>query len=543
MKRRSLRALLPIALLAPSACQHAPSTARQSAPVPLVASASESLIPPAYGQRPATPSLTPSRRYDDPPTIEEPRQLDEAVADAPASSKGTRRSSVKERQEISLASLQIEEPGRFALQDATPPMAPPAEAEDGTPIPSFPSATMTLLQFESMALASNPSIQQASAVAHKAMGTRLQVGLCPNPTVAYTGQEIGDNGTYGQQGFQVSQTIVRGDKLEWSQRVADQEVQALLWQVEAQRQRVLTDVRRQFYATLGAQERLEVAAELESIATEAADKSRLLFENQQGARPDLLQAETQLSELTILRRQAEFDQQANWQQLVNLVGQPNLTLAQIDAPLDSPELERSWESSLQQVLGANPQLHRAYAEAQRARVGIERAEVEPIPNVEVQAGVMHMAESDNVGANLQIGLPLPLFNKNQGNIDRAWSEYHRAQWNAERLRLSIQAQLAAAFGDYRDAANRVAIYRDEIIPRQQETLELIELGYPAQFDFLRLFTARRSYYDARIQYLNALVALRQSEALIDGLLLTGGLSDIDDTTIDDGLREDALDGQ
>jgi len=157
--------------------------------------------------------------------------------------------------------------------------------------------------------------------------------------------------------------------------------------------------------------------------------------------------------------------------------------------------------------------------------------------------VMHMAQSDNVGANLQVGLPIPFFNKNQGNIHRAWSEYHRAQNNAQRLKLSTQSQLAAAFGDYRDAAIRVAIMRDEILPRQQESVNLIEQGYGTQFDFLRLFSARRASYDARVQYLNALVDLRQAEALIDGLMLSGGLDDIDDAAIEDDLRGAALDGR
>ena len=402
---------------------------------------------------------------------------------------------------------------------------------------------MALAQCESMALASNPSIHQASAIVNKARGTQLQVGLCPNPTIGYMGEEMGDNGTYGQQGVMASQTIVTGDKLGWNRRVAEQEVQSLRWQVETQRRRVLTDVRRQFYETLGAQERVALLLELEDIAVDAAKQANILVENAQGARPDLLQAETQLNEIVILLRQAQFEHQASWRKLVNLSGQSELALMRLEGALDAPFAERNWELSVQQVVSGNPLLMQAYADAQRARAAIERAEVQPIPNVQIQTAVMQMADSDNVAANLQIGLPIPLFNKNQGNIDRAWCEYHRAQWNAERLRLATQTQLAAAFGDLSDAANRVTIYRDEIVPRQQESLELIELGYPAQFDFLRLFTARRSYYDARIGLLNALVDLRQAEALIDGLLLTGAFNDLEDTVIDDDLRGEALSGQ
>jgi cobalt-zinc-cadmium efflux system outer membrane protein len=540
MHHRPIGILLAAALLPLAACQQAPRIAERHISAPTVALESESLIPRAPGETPRSgqksgspaadrlPGEAPARRQ-----VVASVRSEETRHRAPA---GNQRRSA----EVTLAASDREEPGRVAFADeVVPPMAPPADGAADSVLPS----AMTLAQFESIALQSNPSIHQASAIARKAMGTRVQVGLCPNPTLAYMGQEIGDDGTYGQQGVQVSQTIVRGNKLDWNQRVAQQEAQALLWQVETQRRRVLTDVRRQFYETLGAQERVALATELEVIAIDATDRARLLVENQQGALPDQLQAETQLSEISILRRQAEFEHQASWQQLAALVGRPEMPLAHIDALLETSEAQRDWGTSLRQVTSGNPLLLRAYAEAQRARMGIERAEVQPVPNVELQASVMHMAQSDNVGANVQVGLPLPLFNKNQGNIDRAWCEYHRAQWNAERLRLSLETQLAAAFGDYRDAANRVAVYRDEIVPKQQQSLELIELGYPAQFDFLRLFTARRTYYDARVQYLNALVDLRQAEALIDGLLLTGGFNELDDTMIDDGLRDAALSGE
>lgn len=531
MERNFLWMLVAAAVLPSSACRQAPRPPAAVRELPTAALSTASLIPRHPGERPAAASGRSPLGLET--EGEDYQQAAPAAADA-------------YREEPATLDRRQAEIVRVALEVGPPPApgVPPADDEAGAE--SFPlpqPSSMSLAQFESIALQSNPSIHQASAVARKAMGTRLQVGLCPNPTLGYMGQEIGDDGTYGQQGVFVSQTVVRGNKLELNQRVADQEVQALLWQVEAQRQRVLTDVRRQFYETLGAQERVALLTELESIALEAAENSRILVENQQGAPPDQLQAETQLNEVLILRRQAEFEFQAGWRQLANLVGRPQLQTGRIDGVLEAPTTERDWDSTVRQVVSGNPALLRAYAEAQRARRKIDRAAAQPIPNLEIQAAVMHMAASDDVGANLQVGLPIPLFNRNQGNVDASWCEYHRAQWNAERVRLSLESELAAAFGDYQQAANRAAIYRDEILPRQRESLDLIQLGYPAQFDFLRLFTARRSYYDARIQYLNALVDLRQAEALVDGLLLTGGLSTPDDTMLDDSLRGAALSGQ
>lgn len=51
---------------------------------------------------------------------------------------------------------------------------------------------LTLEAIEQMALQNSPSIRQSSAAANKASGITTQVGLNPNPTVGYFGEEIGN---------------------------------------------------------------------------------------------------------------------------------------------------------------------------------------------------------------------------------------------------------------------------------------------------------------------------------------------------------------
>ena len=75
------------------------------------------------------------------------------------------------------------------------------------------STRLTLEAVEQMALACNSAIQQASAASARAGGIRTQVGLKPNPTIGYFGEEIGNEGAGGLQGAFVSQTFVRGDKI------------------------------------------------------------------------------------------------------------------------------------------------------------------------------------------------------------------------------------------------------------------------------------------------------------------------------------------
>lgn len=435
--------------------------------------------------------------------------------------------------------------------DGRPGNAAPAQSAaiptDDASVQAAPSPAtappLTLEQLVAIALSNNPSIPQAAATARKAMGVARQVGLYPNPTIGYQGQEMGDDGTAGMQGAFLNQTIVLGDKLAWNRNVAQQEVQALLWQVESQRYRVRNDVRRQFYETLGAQERLKLAAELHRIADEGLRNTQVLHQAQQAALPDVLQAKVQLQEVDIIRRNAVYQYEASWRRLAALVGWPAMEPVELQPVLFDEQPVRDWETAWAQIVSLSPQLRQAIAEVRRARARIGRERVQPVPNLQVQLGVMHMNVSDDNAASVMLGLPVPLLNANEGNIERAAADFQRASQNVRRLELSLQSELAESYQAYQQALNRVETFAQEILPAQAETLDLIEQAYPLQFDFLRLLTARRMYYEARLEYLEAVIELRQAEVTLDGLLLSGGLNDVPDTGLDDGLRGSALGGQ
>jgi len=63
---------------------------------------------------------------------------------------------------------------------------------------------------------------------------------------------VGDAGT-DQYSLLVEQTFVRGDKLPWNQQVIGNDVSAMNWLVETQRQHLRTDIRLAFYDALAAQ--------------------------------------------------------------------------------------------------------------------------------------------------------------------------------------------------------------------------------------------------------------------------------------------------
>jgi len=405
------------------------------------------------------------------------------------------------------------------------------------------AAGLTLATLESWALRCNPAIQQASASAYKAMGFRDQVGLAPNPTLGFFGEQIGDDGTDQYGGF-VSQDFVTAGKLALNRNVLSHSVQAQLWEVEAQRYRVVTDVRHRFYDSLAAQQRLQAVAGFEQVLTEGVRVARVRKDAAEGSQPEVLLAQIQLTEFQVLKQRAEFSFQASWRELAALIGNPHLAPTTLELPAPTTVTARNWDGVYEDVVRRSPELRAANARVCRAAANVERQQTQPVPNVEVTAGVGHDLATDQQFGRLQAGLPIPVFNKNQGNIAAADAEYCRAQQDYRRLQMSLRARLAKAAQDFDSARVAVELYETQILPQADESLKLSERAYAAgEFGFLQVLTARKVYFDASLQLIDARRDLSRAAASIDGLLLSGGLDATVDTAEDDGLRGQALSGQ
>lgn len=405
------------------------------------------------------------------------------------------------------------------------------------------AAGLTLEAIEQLAMANNPAILQATAASARAGGIRTQVGLKPNPTVGYNATQLFDAGT-DQHTFFVEQTFVRGDKLAWNRAVIDHDVNTMNWEIETQRQRVRTDIRMAFYDALVAQKRLKLASDFQTVAAEGVSVSEERVKAKVGTRPDILQSSIQLKEINLSIMQAEFEFAAAMNELAALAGVPDLGASILIGELDSSYDSRDSESVFTRIVSMSPQLAAAQARVDRARANLKRQQVQPVSNVTAQIGAGTDRGTGQGLMNLQLSMPIPVHNKNQGNIQAAHAEYCAATQNIQRIRQSIRRELAVVMKEYQIAEATVQQYDESILPMADETLKLMREAQAAgEFDFLRVLTARRAYFDANLRYVTALGNLAQANAKLDGLLLTGGLSQAVSYEGGDDLRGQALDGQ
>jgi cobalt-zinc-cadmium efflux system outer membrane protein len=404
-------------------------------------------------------------------------------------------------------------------------------------------ASFTLDQVESIALARNPSLQAAEYLVQKAAGLRYQVGLAPNPTIGYFGQQIAAQGT-DQHGVFVEQEFVRGNKLQLNREVLSSTQNAQQWSVIAQQYRLLTDIRTGFYEALASQQQLEIAKSLLDVAKRGVQVATDRLGAGEGSQIDVLQSQTLLSEITLTSERLELAYRGAWQHLAAVAGLDENSPVRLDGELKGAEVTPNWECVLAELLATSPELSIANSLVAEKGALVRREQAQVIPNLTGQFGAGYDRGTDSGMINLQVAAPIPVWNKNSGNISAACAEYRRAQEDVRRLEQSIRSRLAGVSREYDSALVAVKRYQDEILPQSQKGLELAESAYQAgELDFLQVLVLRRTYFESLLKSIEVKGQLAVSDAKIDGLLLSQSLDASADFTAGDGLRSASFGGQ
>lgn len=409
-----------------------------------------------------------------------------------------------------------------------PPANEPPAGEPLPPAPERPAANseLTLATLEGIALQNSPVLAEAAARIEAARGEWVQAGLPPNPVVGYSGQQLGSGGQAEQQGVFLGQELVRGQKLKLDQQVLCWRIQRLQNEWNALRLRTLTDVRIGTFDVLIAQRRSEVAGELVRITHRGVQAAQALFQGEEVSEADPLRARVEADSASILLQNAANQHVEAWRRLAAVIGMPDMPLQRIEGELTPENLQLTWDEELRRVLTESPEIAAAMADVEAARWAVQRAQAEVIPNVDVQAVIQDDRGTGGTNGNLQVTLPIPLWNRNQGGIRKARADAAAATRAVDRIALDLQTRLATAFRRYENARNQVEQYSREagILANSRRTLELIGAGYRAEeFGLVDLLTAQRTYFQTNLAYLDSLRQLSSSVMEIRGLMLSGSL--------------------
>lgn len=363
-------------------------------------------------------------------------------------------------------------------------------------------AELTLVQAWELARQHRSVEAIGDAAVSREAGYVRQGGVRPNPTFSFQTENWRFS---GRQDFSPSADVdwfaYWTLPWEWSKKrqsrvaVAEQRRRRVELEKEAALWSLRLDVKRAFHEVAAAQQEREAVREQRDLQGRRRDYFAKRLQVGDIGELDLLQADLEWRRWQLELEQAEERVAGAWAALGRVLGVAHLEAryARVEAPdwiaieesgvLEDEMIRKAWSQRMEL------RLLQAALEEQEAQVSLEVAQRRP--DWDIVLGYKRTEGYDTLLAG--IAVPVPWFDRNEGNVAAARAEL-------ERLRLSFQEKRNEVAGSVREAlrAFRRAYFwwrrlEEEILPRAEEGRRIVEAAYAeGRIDFLRLLDAERT---------------------------------------------------
>lgn len=433
-----------------------------------------------------------------------------------------RRAAVARASLLAVLSVPLAVSASEAPRVASPPAAErdAASAESSAIAP--PSGVVTLEDARAAALHASPRLSGLSAEVSSRRALALQAGVLPNPEVALEFENVG--GTGDREAFEqtettlwVSQLVPLGGKVDERERAAALAGDLAAWSLEAARREVLADATKAFVATLAAQEHVALARDLVRLAGESTRAVAVQVRSGGASTVEEARARLVAGEADIERSGAERALAASRAALAATWGGDAASFREVRGDLAAlappPPL-----GQLGGLLPESPGLARWETElAQReAALALERARRVPDPTIRL--GARHFHDNDDDALVFEVAVPLPLFDRNDGNVLAAGHDVARARSEHDQARVAAAAELAQHYQELARSYEEAVALRERLVPDARAAFAGVRDGYRAgRFGQLELLAAQRTLFEVRGRLLDAEVAYHRAAADIERL--------------------------
>ncbi|TLP69714.1 TolC family protein [Pseudomonas nitroreducens] len=366
------------------------------------------------------------------------------------------------------------------------------------------------------ATSGNPELAASGREIGIAQGLREQAGLLRNPTLSW--DQEGADSRNRTTTIGISQPLElggkRGARVELAER--GQDVAAL--SLQARRNQLRGEVIAAFYTSLRAQERERLAQQSVELAQRGVTAAEGRVRAGKAPPLEANRAQVQLAEVRLEQSRARRERADANQALAALMGLalPDFSGVRSDSVEPLPGLPSS--NQLLDRLGDSAEMRLAQTRIDQGEAAVRLAKTQRIPDLDVSVGTQEAIDAGNRDRIAVIGfsLPLPLFDRNQGNIlaESRRADQARDLRNATELRLRQETQ--QALQQWSTAQGEVNAFRQTILPSAQTAVESATRGFEmGKFGFLEVLDAQRTLITARDQYLRALAQVSDAWGRIE----------------------------
>lgn len=386
----------------------------------------------------------------------------------------------------------------------------PNRAETGAP------TLLTLAAALDLAFHANPEIAVARREAEANEGMIQQAGLIPNPELSTLVEDT--KRETRTTTVQINQAIELGSKRGARINAAERGRDFAQMELMGKQAEIRATVISAFYDVVVAQERKRLAQESFELSQRAtlvasrrvtAGKVSPVEETrarvaESGVRIELAQA---ANDLDLARRKLA----ATW-------GSSKPGFERVENPeTELPAITALTE--LTERLQQSPSLQRAKIEVARRQAMTEVERSRQIPDVTLSLGAKRDEQMGRNQAVIGLTIPLPVFDRNQGNVLEALRRTDKARDELLATEVNLNLELGSAHGRLSTARMEAQLVKDEILPGAQRSYEATTKGFEfGKFNFLDVLDAQRTLLQARSQYMRSLSEAYRAAADIDRIL-------------------------
>nr|WP_238540176.1 TolC family protein [Pseudomonas sp. GM84] len=386
---------------------------------------------------------------------------------------------------------------------------------------------LSLPEALSAAFANNPELAAAGREIGIAEGERRQAGLIPNPELSWEVEDTRrDTSTTT---VTLSQALELGGKR--GARIAVASSGQTIAQLDLQRQRngLRADVVQAFHTALRAQTAVELAQQSQALTARGLKVVQGRVTAGQSSPVEATRAQVQLAQAHAEVRRAETQRTVAFQALARLTGSPLAAFREVQAADLSPGAAPSTDALLAQLeQTAEWRLAAAQIERGDASLGSEKAQ--RIPDLTVSLGSQYSREDRERVNVVGLSMPLPLFDRNQGNVLAAARRADQARDLRNAVELRLRSETRSAVSQWRTALQDVEDYERTILPSAQQAVDTATRGFEmGKFAFLDVLDAQRTLIEARALYLEALAQATDARAQVERIY--GDVAALSNTTI------------
>ena len=369
-------------------------------------------------------------------------------------------------------------------------------------------------------LRAHPAARQAAALDGAAAAESKAARLPPDPELQVSrgrAHATDRSAPATETGFSVSQTIPWPGTLAANVHAADRAADALRATAVGARWALAVEARRAFTQLAASRELLGIARAAEEDARSLRDLLARRADLGESRESDRIKATVEW--LRQQRHLAAAEREAATAEVIvrRLAVEPLPQPLEIQ-PVEFPHSPMPDLAMLQARLAdVNPALRAARAEAARQAALASAARRARIPDLAATFFQDH--EIDKRSTGVSVGVKVPLWNANRGEIARAEAAALGAVAAAERGRIEAANELETRVKELQIAAAEVESLRREILPAARQSLGLARFSFEeGETSILDLLDAQRTFRDTQREAAEAGLALGLAWAELQRLL-------------------------